>query len=127
VLPVYRTTLVAIGGLTGSVARYWMTVWVQSLTGDTFPYGTLSVNVLGSFILGLAMTLSLERFLISAEVRLLLGAGVCGGFTTMSAFSYESVALLQDGSASAALANVALTLAACLSAVWLGILAGRLF
>jgi fluoride exporter len=124
---VYRTLLVATGGLVGSVARYWMAGWVQNLNGSDFPFGTLAVNVVGSFILGLVMTLALERGLLSAEVRILLGTGFCGGFTTMSTFSYETFALAQYGSPADALSNVALTLVTCLAAVWLGGLVGRLF
>jgi fluoride exporter len=122
---VYRIVLVAVGGLVGSVARYLLAGWVQNLNGAQFPFGTLVVNVLGSFILGLVMTLSLERGLISPEVRILLGTGLCGGFTTMSTFSYESVALLQYDDPTAALGNVALTLVGCLASVWLGGFVGR--
>ncbi|MEO8604852.1 MAG: fluoride efflux transporter CrcB [bacterium] len=116
--------LVAVGGMVGSVARYLMTVWLQNASGLMFPVGTLAVNILGSFLLGLVMTLSLERGLISAEARLLLGTGLCGGFTTMSTFSYETFASLTD-SPLMALGNVALTLFGCLVAVWLGSVAGR--
>ena len=122
----YRTLLVGVGGLFGSVARYWVAGVVQRLDGSTFPVGTLSVNVLGSFILGLLMALSLDRGLINADTRLLLATGFCGGFTTMSTFSYETVALLRDGSAAAAAGNVGITLVACLAAVALGDLAARL-
>jgi CrcB protein len=122
---VYRIFLVALGGLVGSVARYLLAGWVQGLNGAQFPFGTLVVNILGSFILGLVMTLSLERGLISPEVRILLGTGLCGGFTTMSTFSYETVALLQYNDPTAALGNIALSLAGCLTSVWLGALAGR--
>jgi CrcB protein len=122
-----RVLLVAVGGLFGSVARYWMTGWVQNLTGIEFPYGTLAVNVLGSFVLGLVMTLSLQRGLISADMRILLGTGFCGGFTTMSTFSYESVALLQFDDPTAALGNIAITLAGCMALVWLGGVVGRSF
>jgi CrcB protein len=118
---VYRTLLVAVGGLFGSMARYWMSGGVQALHGSEFPYGTLAVNVLGSFILGLVMTLSLERGLISAETRILLGTGFCGGFTTMSTFSYETlIAAAVLAAVTAALRNIALSFGACLSAVWLG-------
>lgn len=121
----YRTLLVALGGLVGSVARYWVAGWVQDLNGTQFPVGTLAVNVLGSFVLGLVVTLSLERGLIAADLRFLLGVGFCGGFTTMSTFSYETMALLRDGSTTASLGNIAVTLLACLTSVWLGSLAGR--
>lgn len=121
----YRVFLVALGGLVGSVARYLLAGWVQGWSGAQFPFGTLAVNVLGSFILGLVMTLSLERGLISPEVRILLGTGLCGGFTTMSTFSYECLALLQFDNSLAALGNIAVTLAGCLSSVWLGGFVGR--
>jgi CrcB protein len=123
---VYRALLVGFGGLFGSMARYWIAGLVQRLDGSTFPVGTLSVNVLGSFILGLLMALSLDRGLMNADTRLLLATGFCGGFTTMSTFSYETVALLREGGTAAASGNVAITLAACLFAVWLGDLAARL-
>ena len=123
----YRTLLVAIGGLVGSVARYWIAGWVQNMNGSQFPFGTLAVNVSGSFVLGLVMTLALERGLLSADMRILLGTGFCGGYTTMSTFSYESMALLQYGDPTAGLANVGLTIAVCLGSVWLGSLTGRLF
>ena len=71
------------------------------------------------------MTMSIERGQISAETRLLLGTGFCGGFTTMSTFSYETIALLQYGNTVSALTNIGLSLASCLIAVWVGSIAGR--
>ncbi len=113
-----RTLLVAVGGLCGSVGRYWMSGAVQRLNGNEFPVGTLSVNLLGSFILGLVMILSIERGLINANVRILLAVGFCGGFTTMSTFSYETYTLLRDGSVALALYNMGSTMGGCLAAVW---------
>lgn len=127
VLRVYRALLVAGGGLVGSVARYWIAGWTQNWYGSGFPLGTLVVNLLGSFILGVVMTWSLERGLISPEVRILLGTGFCGGFTTMSTFSYETMALVQYGGTTGALANIALSLGGCLVSVWLGSLTARIF
>lgn len=120
-----RTLLVAVGGVVGSVARYWISGWVQGLDGAQFPVGTLAVNVLGSFAIGAIMTLSLERGMIGPEVRILLTTGFCGGFTTMSTFSYETMALLRDGSAAGALGNIALTVVTCLLSTWLGSWTGR--
>lgn len=108
------------------MARYWLTGWVQSLDGAQFPVGTLAVNVLGSFAIGAVMTLSLERGMIGPELRILLTTGFCGGFTTMSTFSYETMSLLRDGSAAGALGNIALTLATCLLSTWLGNVTGRM-
>jgi CrcB protein len=114
------TLLVAVGGVVGCVARFWLTVWVQTVSGSEFPLGTLAVNVIGSFLIGLVTTLSFERGLLDAGPRIFLTTGFCGGFTTMSTFSYESIVLLRGGSPVAALSNVAVTLLACLGAVWLG-------
>lgn len=121
----WRAILVGTGGLAGSVARYWVAGVVQGIAGTAFPLGTWTVNVVGSFLIGLVMTLSLERNLIGPELRLLLTVGFMGGFTTMSTFSYETLTLLRDGSVSLALANVGTSVGVCLAAVWLGALTGR--
>lgn len=121
-----RTVLVGLGGLVGSLARYWLAGIMQRLTGSDFPMGTLTVNVLGSFVVGVVMMLSLERGLLSPDMRLLLAVGLCGGFTTMSTFSYETVALLRDGEMALAFGNLGATLGMCFLAVWLGSLVGRL-
>jgi len=125
-LPLSRTALVALGGLVGSVARYWLSGAVQGLSGPGFPTGTLAVNVLGSFVIGVVMALSLERGLIGDDVRILLATGVCGGFTTMSTFSYETLALLRDGEQLLALGNIGISFAACIGAAWVGTAVARL-
>ena len=121
-----RTLLVAFGGMLGSIARYWLAGVIQRLDGAEFPFGTLGVNVLGSFIVGVVMALSLERGTLPPNARIFLAIGLCGGFTTMSTFSYETMALLRDGQAILGLGNVAATLIACLVAVWLGQVIGRI-
>jgi len=121
-----RALLVGLGGFVGSIARYWLAGIVQGLTGPTFPFGTLAVNVLGSFLLGLVLFLSLDRNLIGPDLRLLIAVGICGGFTTMSTFSYETVELMRDGELLASLWNVTGTVVACCAAVWLGAAAARL-
>ena len=121
-----RTALVAAGGLVGSVLRYWLAGVVQGTTdAPAFPAGTLVVNVLGSFVIGVVMTLSLDRGLIYDDARIFLTTGFCGGFTTMSTFSYETFALLQGGEQLLAIANTGVTFAACLGAVWLGSVIAR--
>ncbi len=120
-----RTLLVALGGLLGSVARYWLGGVVQRLSGSDFPVGTLAVNVLGSFVIGLVMALSLERNTPGPSVRLFLTVGFCGGFTTMSTFSYETLVLFRDQQTAFALGNVAATVGASLTAAWLGYALGR--
>ena len=122
----WRTFLVAVGGVVGAVGRYWLAGVVQQLTGRDFPMGTLIVNLVGSFVVGLVMTLSLERGLIDADLRILLAVGVCGGFTTMSTFSFETLALLGDGQGMLAVANVGVTLIGCLAAVWFGTVMARI-
>jgi CrcB protein len=122
-----RTLLVALGGVLGCILRYWLAGIVQRYTDTSvFPTGTLAVNVIGSFVVGLVMSLSLERGLIGDQSRILLTTGFCGGFTTMSTFSYETVRLMQDGEGLLALANTSLTVVVCFVAVWIGIAAGRL-
>lgn len=122
----WRAVLVGFGGLLGSLARYGLAGLVQRLAGASFPSGTLTVNVLGSFVVGLIMVLSLERGLLDANARLFLAVGFCGGFTTMSTFSFETIALLRDGELVTAFGNLALTITLCFAAVWLGDLVGRL-
>ena len=120
-----RFFLVALGGVVGCVARYWLSGVVQRLGDHGFPSGTLAVNIVGSLIIGIVMTLSLERGLVDERLRILLTTGFCGGFTTMSTFSYENFALLQDGEHLLAIANTGVTFAACLGAVWLGSIIAR--
>jgi fluoride exporter len=120
-----RTLLVALGGLLGSVARYWLSGVVQQASGGEFPFGTLAVNILGSFVVGLIMALSLDRGVVAANTRILLTTGFCGGFTTMSTFSYETVALMRDGEMVLALSNLATTMGSCFAAVWAGQALGR--
>lgn len=119
------TLLVGLGGLVGSIARYWLATLLQRAHGSDFPLGTLGVNILGSFVVGLVMAAALERGTLGENGRLLLATGFCGGFTTMSAFSYETLVLVRDGQLGFALGNVAATLGACLLAVWFGQALGR--
>jgi CrcB protein len=96
--------LVALGGALGSVLRWLVGGWVHgALPSSTFPWGTFTVNVLGSFAIGAILGLSLERALVSPGARLFLVTGVLGGFTTFSAFSYETLQLARDGQWPAAL------------------------
>jgi CrcB protein len=88
---------VAVGSALGGVARYLLGGWVQRGTGGVFPWGTLAVNLSGSFLLGLISRYALESAAVSAEVRTLLTIGFCGGYTTFSTFSWETARLLEDG------------------------------
>lgn len=109
--------LVGVGGALGATSRYLLSGAVT--TFGTLPAGTLLVNVLGSFGLGLVMFDTGYLGVLTPEARLLLGTGFFGGFTTFSTFSYESFALLQDGNTAGFLGNVALNVLACLGAVLL--------
>src|SRR5689334_14468034 len=90
---------VALGGAMGSLARFWLAAAVAAFTGPRFPWGTLLINILGSFVIGLvaAITLTPARVAMHPDVRAFLMVGVCGGFTTFSAFSLQTLELLQSG------------------------------
>ena len=112
------------GGL-GCVARYLASGWTYLLLGRSLPYGTLLVNVVGSFLLGLLMTFGLRSTLLSPEVRIGLTVGFMGGFTTFSTFSYETLRLLEDGSFWHAGMNIFLNILLCLLFSLLGVLVAR--
>ena len=89
--------LVGVGGFVGSVARYLVAVLFANQFSSVFPFATLTVNVVGCFLIGIIFALSDRGNILSPEWRVLLTTGFCGGFTTFSTFSYESLRLLQDG------------------------------
>ena len=116
--------LVGVGGFFGAAGRFLLSGWIGAHTGN-FPYGTLTVNVMGSLVIGfLAATLT-DRVLAGAAVRLLVMAGFLGAFTTFSAFSYESVQLWQTGRWPPLLANIGLSVGGCLLATCAGMVAAR--
>jgi CrcB protein len=118
--------LVGAGSFIGGNARYIVGRWVGGLVEGRFPLGTLLINVGGSFLLGLIGGLLAQRSVAHADaVRLALGVGFCGGFTTFSTFELETHALLEDGVWLPALANVVVSLVVGLLAVRFGIVAGR--
>ncbi len=114
--------LVAAGGAAGSVARYSLAMAVARLAGTGFPWGTVLINILGSFIIGWfgELTAAYGRQPASEATRALVMAGLCGGFTTFSAFSLQSIELLRAGQTGRALANVAASVVLCLAATALG-------
>jgi CrcB protein len=123
---VTRLVLVALGGALGSVLRYLVANAAVAWMGPTFPWGTLAVNLVGSFLIGFVQSLAVESLVISEEARLFLATGVMGGLTTYSAFSYETVRLAETGAWPQAWANVLVTTAACLALCLLGLTTGRL-
>lgn len=116
---------IGLFGALGCVSRYLVSGWVYAIAGRSLPYGTLAVNVLGSFLLGLLMESSLRSTLMSPELRVGLTVGFMGGFTTFSTFSFESMRLLEEGSFLQAGANVVLSVVVCLVFAGLGIYLAR--
>ena len=114
--------IVMLGGAIGTGARFWASGFVAQRYGQTFPYGTLAVNVTGSFVIGAfaALTDPDGRWLVSSSFRQFFMIGVCGGYTTFSSFSLQTLALAQEGEWLRAGANSLASFAMCLCAVWLG-------
>lgn len=111
---------VGIGGLIGASLRYIISINSAKLFGTQMPYGTLIVNVLGGFLIGLIMELSLTTDLVSPNLRLFLTTGIMGGLTTFSTFSYETINLFSDGSYILGILNTSLNLFLSLGGVVLG-------
>jgi CrcB protein len=116
---------IAIGSALGGVGRYLVGGLVQRAAGAGFPAGTLVVNVTGSFLLGLFLRYGLETPTLTPEMRAFLTIGFCGGYTTFSTFSYETVALLEDGQWGRAALYAAASLVLSLGATLLGFIAAR--
>ena len=113
---------IAIGSALGGMARYWCSGVVARLIGETFPWGTMTVNIVGSFIIGFFATLTEPDGRVFADTltRQFVMIGFLGGYTTFSSFSLQTLNLVQDGEWWLAGANIALSIVACLVAVWLG-------
>lgn len=116
---------IAAGGALGSALRFWMSTWVHSFAGRAFPYGTLTVNVLGSLAMGFLFVLFVDRFSDNTVLRAGMLIGVLGGFTTFSSFSIETFNLIEQGEVVRALLNIFGSLILCVSATWLGVIIGR--
>jgi CrcB protein len=121
-----ETVVAFLGGGVGTVFRYWLSGSVYRFVSPTFPYGTLIVNVTGCFLIGVFMAMFEERFAIQPLLRIFLTIGVLGGFTTFSTFSFETIALLREGSLLAGLGNIITSAAGCLMATWIGMVVGKL-
>jgi CrcB protein len=113
---------IAAGSALGGIARFWCSGVIARAFGETFPWGTLVVNVSGSLLIGIiaALTGPDGRVFLGSTTRLALMAGFCGGYTTFSSFSLQTLSLVQDGEWWLAGANIALSVVACLVAVWVG-------
>jgi len=112
--------LIGTGGFIGSVFRYLTSVYANRLVDSSFPYGTLAVNIIGSFVIGLIFGLS-DRFnWPTPEWRLFLATGICGGYTTFSTFSYETISLLREGDWFLGISNISFSIVLCLVATLFG-------
>jgi|SRR5882724_11628832 len=122
---------VAIGGALGSVGRFWLSGLVAARFGETFPLGTLLVNVSGSFVIGIFAALTISDGRMDSQSRIFAAQfliyGICGGYTTFSSFSLQTLNLLRDREWLYAGGNVILSVILCMIAVWLGYLLGSIF
>jgi CrcB protein len=121
-MPLVLFLLVVTGGALGTAARYVLSGLAANAFGETFPWGTLIVNVTGSFVIGFFYTLTAPdgRVMVSPQTRQFVMTGFCGGYTTFSSFSLQTLNLIRDGEILAAGGNIAGSLALCLFGVWLG-------
>jgi CrcB protein len=120
-----RLALVILGGGFGSGARYLVGGWAAQAFGSGFPYGTIGINALGSFLISIVMYLSLTAGAIGPDLRLVLATGIMGGFTTYSTFNYETLAFFQQGAWLLGILNVLSTVFLCLAAGGLGLALSR--
>jgi fluoride exporter len=120
---------VAIGGALGTTARYWLSTVVARAFGETFPWGTLIINVTGSLVIGFfaALTGPDGRVFASSTVRQFVMIGICGGYTTFSSFSLQTLNLMNGGEWFRAGANIVLSVLLCLIAVWGGVVLANVF
>ena len=116
-----RILIIGAGGFLGAISRYYVSGWVQDLSRSVhFPYGTLAVNIIGSFLLGFLVRYAFVHNVFSPEIRLLIFIGFLGAFTTFSTFSTETFNLFADGATTPALMNITANVLLGLAAVWLG-------
>src|SRR5215217_1815234 len=118
-----KTIFIALAGLVGTLVRYWLAGFVSRQYGETFPWGTLIVNLLGSFLAGAVYHLAEERLLISPTLRTVIFIGLLGGFTTFSSYGLQTFMLLRDGEIGLATLNVAVSNVLGLLMVWIGYVA----
>jgi CrcB protein len=115
-----KTIFIALAGLAGTLIRYWLAGFVSRQYGETFPWGTLIVNLIGSFLAGALYHLAEERLLISPALRTIIMIGLLGGFTTFSSYGLQTFTLLRDGQIGLATLNVAVSNVLGLFMVWMG-------
>jgi len=124
-MDIQKTIFIALAGLVGTLVRYWLAGFVARQYGETFPWGTLTVNLVGSFLAGAMYYLAQERFLMSPTLRTIIFIGLLGGFTTFSSYGLQTFTLLRDGQIGLATLNVAVSNVLGLLMVWAGYAAFR--
>jgi CrcB protein len=128
-MPFQLYAVVALGGALGTIARYFVSGVVANAFGETFPWGTMIINITGSFIVGFFWTLTAPdgRLFVSGSTRQFVMTGFCGGFTTFSSFSLQTLNLMNDGEWLYAGGNVLGSVTLCMLGVWLGSLSAAVF
>jgi len=122
-----RLIFIGLAGGAGTLMRYWLSEWVAKRFGETFPSGTLVVNLVGCFLAGSLFYLMFDRYLINPTVRTIVLIGFLGGFTTFSSFGLQTFTLLRDGEVGLALLNIAISNVAGLLLVWVGYSLAKIF
>jgi len=117
--------VVGLGGFLGAIARFWLGGYISNRMGTRFPYGTFAINISGSFLIGLIVTVLAERTHWSANWRYLIPIGFIGAYTTFSTFEFETFQNFRDGELFVAFLNVILSVIIGFIAVWLGVVTGR--
>lgn len=120
-----KVLIVGVGGFAGAIARYVLSGLIHRFFDARFPYGTLIVNILGCFLIGLVMYWVNYRGLFNSNTRIFLTVGILGSFTTYSAFAYESLEMITDHRYLPAVSNIVLHVIVCIGAVWAAMLAGQ--
>lgn len=121
-----KILIIGLGGFIGAVTRYFISGWVHRFVGSGLPYGTLAVNILGSFILGFFLLLAEDRFAISPAWRNFIAVGMMGALTTFSTFSFETLMLIQENLYGQVLLNVGFNVLLTIAAVWAGMSLARM-
>ena len=122
-----QTIFIALAGLIGTLLRYWLAGSVSRQYGETFPWGTMAVNLIGCLGAGVLFFLTEERFVLSPTLRTVILIGLLGGFTTFSSYSLQTFMLLRDGAFGLAILNLVTSNILGLLMVWLGYVIGRIF
>ena len=120
-----KIILIALAGLVGTLLRYWLSGFLARQYGETFPWGTMAVNLIGCFVAGALFVLTEKRFLVSPTIRTVILIGLLGGFTTFSAYGLQTFALLRDGEFGLAMLNVVASNILGLFMVWAGYVFGK--